>query len=63
MILIKAIQNVITDIPIAIRVRFECDSSTIRAQHATTRYEIFRALAYESDTSTVRESRGGVSYS
>jgi len=40
-----------------------CDSSTIRAQHATTRYEVFRALACEFDTSTIRESRGGVSCS
>ena len=34
-------------ITIAIRVRFEYDSSSIRLQHATTRYEVFRALAYE----------------
>ena len=34
-------------ITIAIRARFEYDSSTIRLQHATTRYEVFRALAYE----------------
>jgi len=31
----------------SIRVRFEYDSSSIRLQHATTRYEVFRALAYE----------------
>jgi len=30
-----------------IRVRFDYDSTTIRLQHATTRYEVFRALAYE----------------
>jgi len=34
-------------ITIAIRARFEYDSATIRLQHATTRYEVFRALAYE----------------
>jgi len=34
-------------ITIAIRARFEYDSSTIRLQHATTRYEVFCALAYE----------------
>ena len=34
-------------ITIAIRARFEYDSTTIRLQHATTRYEVFRALAYE----------------
>ena len=34
-------------ITIAIRARFEYDSSTIQLQHATTRYEVFRALAYE----------------
>ena len=34
-------------IAIAIRARFEYDSSSIRLQHATTRYEVFRALAYE----------------
>jgi len=45
------------------QLRFEQDSSAIRAQNATTRYEVFRALAYESDTSTLRESRGGVSCS
>jgi len=33
-------------ITIAIRARFEYDSTTIRLQHATTRYEVFRALAY-----------------
>ena len=30
-----------------IRLRFDYDSTTIRLQHATTRYEVFRALAYE----------------
>ena len=35
-------------ITIAIRARFEYDSTTIRLQHATTRYEGFRALAYET---------------
>ena len=30
-----------------IRVRFDYDSTTIRLQHATTRCEVFRALAYE----------------
>ena len=34
-------------ITIAILARFEYDSSSIRLQHATTRYEVFRALAYE----------------
>jgi len=34
-------------ITIAIRARFEYDSTTIRLQHATTRSEVFRALAYE----------------
>ena len=34
-------------ITIAIRARFDYDSTTIRLQHATTRYEVFRALAYE----------------
>jgi len=34
-------------ITIAIRARFEYDSSTIQLQHATTRYEVFRVLAYE----------------
>ena len=34
-------------ITIAIRARFEYDSTTIRLQHATTRYEVFRVLAYE----------------
>ena len=34
-------------ITIAIRARFEYDSTTIRLQHATTRCEVFRALAYE----------------
>ena len=48
-------------ITIAIRAPFEYDSSTIRAQHATTRYEVFRALAYEIDSSTPRESVVGVS--
>jgi len=47
-------------ITIAIRARFEYDSSTIRLQHATTRYEVFRALAYEIDSSTPRESMVGV---
>ena len=42
-------------ITIAIRARFEYDSSTIQLQHATTRYEVFRALAYEIDSSTPRE--------
>ena len=44
-------------ITIAIRARFEYDSTTIRLrfgyntlQHATTRYEVFRSLAYESYT-------------
>ena len=32
-------------ITIAIRARFEYDSSTIQLQHGTTRYEVFRALA------------------
>ena len=41
---------------VTIRVRFEYDSSTIRLKHATTRYEVFRALAYEIDSSTPRES-------
>ena len=45
----------------SIRVRLERDSSTIRARHATTRYEVFRALAYEIDSSTPRESVVGVS--
>ena len=44
-----------------IRVRFERDSSTIQARHATTRYEVFRALAYDIDSSTPRESVVGVS--
>ena len=44
-----------------IRVRFERDSSAIQARHATTRYEVFRALAYEIDSSTPRESVVGVS--
>ena len=48
-------------ITIAIRARFEYDSSTIRLQHATTRYEVFRALAYEIDSSAPRESVVGVS--
>ena len=34
-------------ITIAIRARFDYDSTTIRLQHAKTRYEVFRALAYE----------------
>ena len=44
-----------------IGVRFERDSSTIRARHATTRYEVFRAIAYEIDSSTPRESVVAVS--
>ena len=32
-----------------LQLRFEYDSSTIRARHATTGYEIFRALAYLRD--------------
>ena len=48
-------------ITIAIRARFEYDSSTIQLQHAITRYEVFRALAYEIDSSTPRESVVGVS--
>jgi len=40
---------------------YNCDSSTIRARHATTRYEVFRALAYEIDSSTPRETVVGVS--
>ena len=44
-----------------IRVRFQRDSSTIRARQATTRYEVFRALAHEIDSSTPRESVVGVS--
>ena len=50
-----------------LQLRYEHDSSTIRAlfgyntlQHATTRYEVFRALAYEIDSSTPRESVVGV---
>ena len=34
-------------ITIAIRARFDYDSATIRLQHATTRYEVFRSLAYD----------------
>jgi len=34
-------------ITIAIRARFVYDSTTIRLQHTTTRYKVFRALAYE----------------
>ena len=45
-------------ITIAIRARFEYDSSTIRLQHAT---RFFCALAYEIDSSTPRESVVGVS--
>ena len=30
-----------------LQLRYEHDSTTIRLQHATTRYEVFRALAYE----------------
>ena len=48
-------------ITIAIRARFEYDSSTIQLQQSTTRYEVFRALAYEIDSSTPRESVVGVS--
>jgi len=48
-------------ITIAIRARFEHDTSTTRARHATTRYEVFRALAYEIDSSTPRKSVVGVS--
>jgi len=48
-------------ITFATRARFEYDSSTIRLQHATTRYEVFCALAYEIDSSTPRESAVGVS--
>ena len=44
-----------------LQLRFERDSSTIRARHATTRYEVFRALAYEIDSNTPRESVVGVS--
>jgi len=44
-----------------LQLRYEHDSSTIRLQHATTRYEVFRALAYEIDSSTPRESVVGVS--
>ena len=40
---------------------YNCDTSTIRQQHATTRYEVFCALAYEIDSSTPRESVVGVS--
>ena len=39
-----------------LQLRYEHDSSTIRLQHATTRYEVFCALAYERDSSTPRES-------
>ena len=46
---------------IRVGLRFERDSSMIRARHATTRYEVFRALAYEIDSSTLRESVVGVS--
>ena len=38
-----------TNYNVAIRARFEYDSSTIQLEHATTRYEVFRALAYEID--------------
>ena len=41
---LRAVNGLIT---IAIRARFEYDSTTIRLQHATTRYEVFRSLAYE----------------
>jgi len=40
---------------------YNCESSSIRLQHATTRYEVFRALAYDIDSSTPRESVVGVS--
>jgi len=40
---------------------YNCDSSWIRLQHAATRYEVFRALAYDIDSSTPRESVVGVS--
>jgi len=44
---------------------YNCDTSTIRVRFehdsATTRYEVFRALAYEIDSSTPRESVVGVS--
>ena len=43
----RARQSAYGPITIAIRARFEHDSTTIRLQHATTRYEVFRALAYE----------------
>ena len=43
-VLVKWANGLIT---IAIRARFEYDSTTIRLQHATTRYEVFRSLAYE----------------
>ena len=33
-----------------LQLRYEHDSTTIRLQHATTRYEVFRSLAYESYT-------------
>ena len=39
-----------------LQLRYEHDSSTIQLQHATTRYEVFRALAYEIDSSTPRIS-------
>jgi len=44
-----------------LQLRYEHDSSTIRLQHATTRYDVFRALAYEIDSSTPRESVVGLS--
>jgi len=44
-----------------LRAYYNCDSSTIQARHATTRYEAFRAIAYEIDSSTPRESVVGVS--
>jgi len=40
---------------------YNYDTSTIRLQHATTRYEVFRALACEIGSSTPRESVVGVS--
>jgi len=52
-------------IAIAIRARFEYDSSTIRLQHRKTRYNTLRGffcvLAYEIDSRTPRESVVGVS--
>ena len=48
-------------VTIAIRAPFKYDSSTIQLQHATTSYKVFRALAYEIDSSAPRESVVGVS--